>query len=124
MRHFILDQEKMKYLLYLVLPLIFTQGFSQTQNKTTIKMKVAVWDTYVTKKDGKVMHFDILAPEEIKDPAVIYNYGKHYLKTKAQDGQPLSSKECRFCHIESIRAEWEADIKKQGYFIIEMQNCD
>ncbi|UOX35668.1 DUF2024 family protein [Flavobacterium sediminilitoris] len=23
-------------------------------------MKVAVWDAYVTHKDGKVMHFDIL----------------------------------------------------------------
>jgi hypothetical protein len=30
-------------------------------------MKVAVWDTYVTKKDGSIMHFDIIADEEIKD---------------------------------------------------------
>jgi len=86
-------------------------------------MKVAVWDTYVTKKDGSIMHFDILAPEEIKDTTIIYNYGKDYLKTKGQDGQPLSSKECRFCHVETLRQQWEADIKKQGYFIIEMENC-
>ncbi len=87
-------------------------------------MKIAVWDTYVTKKDGKVMHFDILAPETIKDTDVIYKYGKDYLKTKGQEGQPLSAKECRFCHLESLRSTWEADIKKQGYFIIEMENCD
>ncbi|MFN0189388.1 MAG: DUF2024 family protein [Bacteroidia bacterium] len=87
-------------------------------------MKIAVWDTYVTKKDGKVMHFDILAPETIKDTDVIYKYGKDYLKTKGQEGQPLSAKECRFCHLESLRPTWEADIKKQGYFIIEMENCD
>jgi Domain of unknown function (DUF2024) len=24
-------------------------------------MKVAVWDTYVNKKDGSIMHFDIIA---------------------------------------------------------------
>ena len=30
-------------------------------------MHVAVWDTYVTKKDGTVMHFDIIAPVDIKD---------------------------------------------------------
>jgi len=120
--HFVLNQ--MKLLLNIVLLLIFVQGCSQTQNKTTSKMKVAVWDTYVTKKDGAIMHFDILAPEEIKDTTIIYNYGKEYLKSKGQEGQPLSSKECNFCHIESVRLQWEADIKKQGYFIIEMENCN
>lgn len=87
-------------------------------------MTVAVWDTYVTKKTGEVMHFDILVPEEIKDTTVIYNFGKEYLKTKGQEEQILSSKECTFCHIEALRPQWEADIKRQGYFIIEMENCE
>jgi len=39
------------------------QGFICHQKQT--EMKVAVWDTYVTKKDGSVMHFDIIVPEEI-----------------------------------------------------------
>jgi hypothetical protein len=87
-------------------------------------MKVAVWDTYVTKKNGTIMHFDILAPEEIKDTAIIYNYGKEYLKNKGQEGQELSSKECRFCHLENIRPHWEEAINNTGYFIIEMENCN
>ncbi|MBK8442164.1 MAG: DUF2024 family protein [Sphingobacteriales bacterium] len=87
-------------------------------------MKVAVWDTYVTKKDGTVMHFDIIAPQEINDTALIYGYGKEYLKTKRQDGQALSSKECRFCHIQNIKPQWETEIKQKGYFIIEMENCN
>jgi len=86
-------------------------------------MKVAVWDTYVTKKDGSIMHFDILAPEEITDTTVIYNFGKAYLKSKEQDGQPLSSEQCRFCHVEALKPQWEASIKKDGYYIIEMENC-
>ncbi len=86
-------------------------------------MKIAVWDTYVTKKDGSVMHFDILAPEEIKDAKLIFDYGKEYIKTKGQEGQALTSKECRFCHVEMLRPDWEADILKQGYHIIEMENC-
>lgn len=86
-------------------------------------MKVAVWDTYVTKKDGRIMHFDIIVPEEIKDTSVIYGYGKEYLKTKGQEGQPLTSKECRFCHTEKAKPEWETEIKKKGYFIYEMENC-
>jgi hypothetical protein len=95
-----------------------------TEIKKLNKMKVAVWDTHVIKKDGKIMHFDILAPEEIKDTTVIYNYGKDYLKSKGQEGQPLSSKECRFCHIETLRPPYEADINKQGYYILEMENCE
>lgn len=86
-------------------------------------MKVAVWDTYVTKKDGTVMHFDIIAPEEIKDPTLIYSYGREYLITKGQEGQPVTSKECRFCHIEQVKPQMEVEIKQKGYCILEIENC-
>ena len=87
-------------------------------------MQVAVWDTYVTKQDGTIMHFDIIAPAKTRDTAVIYNFGKEYLKSKGQQGQPLTSKECRFCHIETVKQHWENEIRQKGYFIIEMENCD
>lgn len=87
------------------------------------KKKVNIWDTYVTKKDGALMHFDIVAPIEIIDTAVIYKYGREYLKSKGQEGQPLSSKECRLCHIEELRPSWENEIEDKGYFIIEMEGC-
>ncbi|MFC3158162.1 protein of unknown function [Chryseobacterium arachidis] len=87
-------------------------------------MQVAVWDTYVTKKDGSVMHFDIIAPKDITATDVIYSYGKDYLKEKDQEGQELSSKECSFCHIETVLPQWEAEINEKGYTIIEMENCN
>ncbi len=87
-------------------------------------MKVAVWDTYVTKKDGTVMHFDIIVQAEIKDADVIYKYGRAYLKIKKQEEQPLTSNECRFCHIESVKPAWENEIEQKGYFIYEMENCE
>lgn len=111
----------MKSLIFVCAMLFVIPTFAQT-NKSK-KMQVAVWDTYVTKKDGSIMHFDIIAPEEIKDTTVIYGYGREYLKTKGQEGQPLTSKECRFCHIETVRPLWEVEIKQKGYFIIEMENC-
>ncbi len=92
--------------------------------KNQSKMKVAVWVTYVTKKDGSIMHFDIIAPEGMKDTTIIYRYGNEYLKTKGREGQPMTSKECRFCHIETIKAQWEETIKKNGYYIYEMENCN
>ena len=87
-------------------------------------MKVAVWDTYVTKKNGTVMHFDILVPEEVKDSDKVYNYGREYLKTKEQEQQPLSSKECSFCHIEKATDAMILSIEKTGYYIIEMEGCE
>ena len=66
----------MKLILNIVLLLICFQVFSQTKKSKPIKMKVAVWDTYVTKKDGSIMHFDIIAPVEIKDTTIIYGYGR------------------------------------------------
>lgn len=97
---------------------------NSTSMDTEIKSKVNVWDTYVTKKDGKIMHFDIVAPVEVKDTTVIYGYGKEYLKSKGQEGQPLTSKQCRLCHIAKLRPEWETEIDLKGYFIIEMEGCN
>ena len=107
---------------YLIITVLFAFSVNPQNNKSK-EMKIAVWDTYVTKKDGTIMHFDILAPENIKDTTIIYNYGKDYLNTKGQEGQPLTSKECRFCHVETLRPEWEKAINAKGYFIIEMENC-
>ncbi|MBS1575263.1 MAG: DUF2024 family protein [Bacteroidetes bacterium] len=86
-------------------------------------MQVAVWDTYVTKKDGNVMHFDIIAPKDITEEKIIHTFGKDYLLSKNQEGQALTSRECRFCHIENATAEMILSIQQKGYHIIEMQNC-
>ncbi|MCY0977190.1 DUF2024 family protein [Chryseobacterium wangxinyae] len=87
-------------------------------------MKIAVWDTYVTKNDGTIMHFDILVPTEITDTEKIYSYGREYLEKQNQSGQPLSSKECNLCHVEEATSTMKADVELQGYHIIEIQNCD
>lgn len=87
-------------------------------------MNIAVWDTYVKKKDGTIMHFDILVPDELNDTAVIYQYGREYLATKGQQGQALASNECTFCHIEEATPEMKRSIEAKGYYIIEMQGCN
>lgn len=87
-------------------------------------MQVAVWDTYVTRKDGTIMHFDIIAPDDVKDENIIHTFGKDYLLSKNQQDQALTSKECSFCHIEKASAEMVLNIQKKGYYIIEMQNCN
>lgn len=87
-------------------------------------MQVAVWDTYVQKKDGKTMHFDIIVPDSLKDEARVYHYGKLYLRQKQQDGQALTSRECNFCHIENASEVIQRAIDRHGYYIIELEGCD
>jgi hypothetical protein len=84
-------------------------------------MNVAVWDTYVVKKDGNVMHFDIMVPENIKDGEIIYRYGKEYLASKDESDSPLDTDECRFCHIEEPSADILQSIRDKGYYILEME---
>nr|AWJ66164.1 hypothetical protein [uncultured bacterium] len=87
-------------------------------------MKVSVWDTYVQREDGRRMHFDILVPDDLKEERIVFGFGKDYLKTKALKNQVLTTNECRFCHIASASEEIIQEIKKKGYTIIEMENCD
>jgi hypothetical protein len=82
-------------------------------------MSIAVWDTYVKKKDGNVMHFDIMLPEGI-NAETIYQYGKQYLQTKNETESKLDIEECQFCHIEEPTSEMKAAIERQGYYILEM----
>jgi hypothetical protein len=85
-------------------------------------MQVAVFDTYVTKKDGTVMHFDIIVPAGI-DESDVYKFGDIYLKRKGQEGQVLSAKQCQFCHVEHLQSFMEKDIEMNGFYILEMKGC-
>lgn len=89
-----------------------------------MQTKVSVYDTYVPKKQGGVMHFDILVDSNEKDLEKIYGYGREYLLSKGQEGQPLTAKECRFCHVENAKGAVEDSIQAKGYYIIEMEGCN
>lgn len=86
-------------------------------------MKVAVYDTYVVKKNGATMHFDIIVPKDQLHEKVI-QYGLEYLKRVGQEEQPLTTKECRFCHTEEASADVEKSIEESGYYIYEMEGCN
>ena len=85
-------------------------------------MKVSVFDTYVRKTNGDLMHFDILVPTHIEQPKVL-DYGTSYLESKGLQGVALTTRECRFCHLEQVTTEVAAHINEQGYFIVELENC-
>jgi hypothetical protein len=84
-------------------------------------IEVSVFDTYVRKEDGSLMHFDIIVPAGTNE-ADVFRFGKDYLKQKGVSGL-VSSRECRFCHIEFLQEHMEKSISEEGYFIVEMQGC-
>ncbi|MGB0369605.1 MAG: DUF2024 family protein [Flavobacteriales bacterium] len=83
-------------------------------------MKVAVWDTYVKRKDGSVIHFDILVDASLKNEAEILGFGKKYLQSIGEAEAVISTNECQFCHMEEPTAEVVQDIEQQKYHIIEL----
>lgn len=85
-------------------------------------MEVAMFDTYVKKIEGGIMHFDVIVPTGT-EPRQVYLYGQEYLKRKGQEGQELSAKECKFSHIEQLAEYMELDIHENGFYILEMQGC-
>jgi hypothetical protein len=86
-------------------------------------MNAAVFDTYVPKKEGGLMHFDIIVPRNTTFEKVV-DFGKEYLASKSQQGQPLTPEECQFCHVEHPTPEMAAAFGEKGYFIVEMQGCN
>ncbi|MBL7776486.1 MAG: DUF2024 family protein [Saprospiraceae bacterium] len=83
-------------------------------------MQVAVYDTYVLMSNGATAHFDILAPQNTA-PEQVLEFGKKYLAERQILGQ-LSSQECQFCHVETLTPEVAAELERQGYYILEMDD--
>lgn len=86
-------------------------------------MKIAVFDTYVHRPDGLRMHFDILVDDRSKDISTVLSHGRRYLASKGLVPEALTAHECSFCHTETGHPQIEAEILKEGFAIIEMENC-
>ncbi len=85
-------------------------------------MECAVYDTYVTKKDGKIMHFDVIVEASTPHEKAI-EFGKEYLENVGQGGQKMTQEECQFCHIQEAPQFVAKDIAEKGYFIQKMEGC-
>jgi len=85
-------------------------------------MECAVYDTYVTKKDGRIMHFDVIVEANTPHEKAI-EYGKEYLESVDQGGQKMTQEECQFCHIQAAPPVVAKDIKESGYYIQKMEGC-
>ena len=89
-------------------------------------MRIAVFDTWVQRDDGRRMHFDILVRDEPAHRGMeqVLAHGQRYLAAKGLPQAILTAQECRFCHIESAPPAVADEVDQTGFAIIELQNCD
>jgi hypothetical protein len=85
-------------------------------------MECAVYDTYIRKKDGKIMHFDVVVEASTPHEKAI-EYGSQYLSIAGQTGQKMTQEECQFCHIQEAPPFVETAIEQTGYWIQKMEGC-
>lgn len=80
-------------------------------------MQCAVYDTYVTRKAGRTMNFNVIVGKSTPRSKAI-KYGK-YLNSVDQGEQRISQEECQFCHIQEAHNQvkkiiWEKDTTSQN----------
>ena len=80
-----------------------------------------VFDTYVKANDGHTMHFDVITDKN--DSTTVISFAKKQLKTIGEDDALVTTKECKFCHSESVLGDTEIEIMTNGYFIAKMEGC-
>lgn len=85
-------------------------------------MDCDVFDTYVTRPDGQLMHFDVIVPTGTELAAALA-FGQTYLLSVGVTDSVVTAERCRFCHVEQATPEMAQAIGEQGYFILAMEGC-
>jgi hypothetical protein len=85
-------------------------------------MQLDVFNTYVTRDDGVVMHFDVLMPKGSASEHAQSN-ALDWLQTIGITANQVLLDSCQYCHSEDATPEIERDVQQQGYFILQMEGC-
>ncbi|MSS86694.1 MAG: hypothetical protein CK526_03715 [Thaumarchaeota archaeon] len=84
-------------------------------------MNFHVFDTYVKANDGHTIHFDVITDKN--DTASAISFAKEWLKSIKENNSLVTTKECKFCHSETVSEDIEIEIMTNGYFIVKMEGC-
>lgn len=85
-------------------------------------MNCDVFDTYVTRPDGQMIHFDVIVPTGTEQAAAVA-FGQAYLAGMGVTDSAVTADLCRFCHVEQATPEIAQAIAEQGCFILAMEGC-
>ena len=85
-------------------------------------MKIDVYDTYATSKNGNMIHFDVFVEHGALGSRA-FNYAKQFIKEIGEDENALTQSRCNFCHTEVARPHIQETIRREGYYILQMEGC-
>ncbi len=85
-------------------------------------MKIDVYDTYAPAGGKRLIHFDVLVEHGTKAEKA-YHFAKSWLSEIGENADALEQSHCRFCHSDNAPPHMEAAIRKQGYYILQMEGC-
>jgi hypothetical protein len=80
-----------------------------------------IFDTYVKAQDGHTMHFDVIMDKNEIEKAI--SFAKKWLKSIGEESSTVTTKECKFCHTQSVPEDMEIEIMTDGYSISKMEGC-
>ncbi|QMU55474.1 MAG: DUF2024 family protein [Nitrosopumilus sp.] len=84
-------------------------------------MDFHVFDTHVKAQDGHTIHFDVIMDKNEIEKAI--SFAKEWLKSIGEESSIVTTKECKFCHTQSVPEDMEIEIMTDGYSISKMEGC-
>lgn len=85
-------------------------------------MKVDVYDTYTTSRDGSTMHFDVLIRFD-NTAGTAFEFAKQWLYSLGHGDATLKQSRCSFCRSERANPDVIHDIDSNGFHIIPLGGC-
>lgn len=83
---------------------------------------IYVFDTYAKSATGRIMHFDVVLPENDQPKAV--ESARLWLNSIGQENAVVSPQSCCFCHSEpTVSKEMLDAIQAHGYAIFKLEGC-
>ena len=85
-------------------------------------MQLEIYNTYARDSDGGLMHFDVLVPAGTGQ-AIARQKAAQWLDSVGLATNLLRLDSCEFCHVEEANPEFDRQVSRQGYAILQMEGC-
>lgn len=83
---------------------------------------IHVFDTYATAANGRILHFDVVIPEN--DPEQAVRCARDWLRRIGHGDASVSPQQCCYCHTEALAPSWmQEEIAACGYAIYKLEGC-
>lgn len=89
---------------------------------TTRPSPIYVYDTYARSATGRIMHFDVVLPEQ--DTAKALAAARIWLASIGEPDAMVNPENCCYCHSEPAAPDaMQADIASRGFAIYKLEGC-